>query len=144
MRDQLIPSDHDNTLVVRWVVRERGITLVGPHPHTLIDPVSANDLRQEVLATMRNWAELFFGEPAQMNNRWYQPFAELSYCRMLYTLHAGTVGSKPTAARWGKDALDNRWSGLIQRAWDERPYPSLKVRQPADAGDFKLTLEFIA
>ena len=65
---------------------------------------------------MRNWAELFFGEPAQMNNRWYQPFAVVSYCRMLYTLHAGTVGSKPTTARWAKDALDNRWSGLIQRA----------------------------
>jgi len=141
---KLIPSDHDNTLVVRWVVREFGIMLAGPDPKTLIGPVSANDLRQEVLATMRGWAEMLFAEPDQMNNRWYQPFAVLGYCRMLYTLYTGTVGSKPAVARWAKDALDGRWSGLIQRAWDERPYPSLKVRQPADAGDFKLTLEFIA
>ena len=54
--DKLIMSDHDNSLVVRWVVREYGITLAGFDPKELIDPVPADDLRQEVLAIMNEWA----------------------------------------------------------------------------------------
>jgi predicted nucleotidyltransferase len=140
----LVPSDHDNTLVVRWVTREHGVTLAGPDPKTLIDPLPPDDLRQEVLAIMRSWAEQIFVDPAQINNRFYQPFAVLSFCRMLFTQHTGTVGSKPGAARWAQEVLDARWSDLIQRAMGARAYPSLRVRQPADAQDFKRTLEFIA
>jgi predicted nucleotidyltransferase len=140
----LVPSDHDNTLVVRWVTREHGITLAGPDPKTLIDPVPPDDLCQEVLAILRNWAEQIFADPAQINNRFYQPYAVLSYCRMLYTQHTGTVSSKPAAARWAQETLNSRWRDLIQRARDERAYPSLRVRQPADAEDLKRTLEFIA
>jgi len=141
---RLVLSDHDNTLVVRWVTRERGIILAGPDPKILIDPVPPDDLCQEVLAILRNWAEQIFADPAQINNRFYQPYAVLSYCRMLYTLHTVTVGSKPAAARWAQETLEARWRDLIQRARDERAYPSLRVRQPADAEDFKRTLEFIA
>jgi hypothetical protein len=39
--------------------------------------------------------------------------------------------------------LDGRWEALIQRAWDERPSPSIKVRQPADPDDLKSTVDFI-
>lgn len=140
---ELIRSNHCNTLVVRWVVRECGITLAGPDPRKLVDPVSADDLRQEVLATMRDWARELFADPVRMNNRWYQPFAVLSYCRMLHTLHTGRIESKPAGARWATSALDGRWAGLIQRAWEERPDPSLKIRQKADPDDFANTLEFI-
>lgn len=140
---QLIRSGHDNTVVVRWTVREHGITLAGPDPHSLIDPVSARDLRHEVSIKMRAWADEVFADPEAMNNRWYQPYAVLSYCRMLHTLHTATVISKPAAARWAQAALDSRWAPLIQRAWDERPDPSLKSRQMADPDDFQLTLEFI-
>jgi len=35
----LVRSDHCNTLLVRCVVRERGIVLAGPTPTTLMDPV---------------------------------------------------------------------------------------------------------
>lgn len=141
--DQLIQSDHDNTLVVRWMVRERGITLVGPDPKELIDPVPAGDLREEVLATMHDWAKEIFAGHWQMNNRWAQPFAVLSYCRMLHTLQTGRVESKPAGAQWTKSALDRRWAGLIQRAWEVRPNPSLKVQQEADPADLELTLGFI-
>ena len=140
---ELVRSNHDDELVVRWVVRECGIILAGPAPDELIDPVSADDLRMEVLSTMRDWAQQIFANPDQMNNRWYQPFAVLSYCRMLQTLQFGRVESKPAAAHWAKNALDSRWAGLIQRAWDERPNPSMKVKQKADPDEFKSTLEFI-
>jgi predicted nucleotidyltransferase len=142
-QDHLIRSDHDNSLVVRWVVREHGITLAGPPPDELVDRVSADDLRQEVLAVMHDWAEDINAGRWQMNNRWAQPFAVLSYCRMLHTLQTGRVCSKPAGARWAMDALDKRWTGLIQRAWDERPDPGLKVRQNADPEDLKSTTEFI-
>ena len=142
----LIRSHHDNTLVVRWITRERGIILAGPDPKTLIDPVPADDLRREVLRTMRTvrgWAEETFDGRSSISNRWAQPFVVLSYCRMLHTLHTGAVGSKLAGARWAKGALDDRWAGLIDRAWNERPNPSLKVGQPADPDDLKRTFDFI-
>jgi predicted nucleotidyltransferase len=141
--DQMILSDHDNTLVVRWVVREHGIPLLGPDPKALIDPVPTDALRQEVLATMHDWAEEIFSGSYKMDNRWAQPFAVLSYCRMLHTLHTGKIKSKPAGAQWAMNTLDQRWAGLIQRAWDERPNPSLKVRQAAEPGEVENTLEFI-
>jgi predicted nucleotidyltransferase len=139
----LARSTHDNTLVVRWVVREYGIPLAGPHPHTLVDPVPADDLRREVAAKMDYWAQLIFADPKEMDNRWYQPYAVLSYCRMLHTLETARIVSKLTGARWAQSTLDPRWAGLIERAWAERPHPALKIRQKADPDDFELTLAFI-
>lgn len=139
----LVDSIHDNTLVVRWVVREQGIALVGPDPKTLLDPVPADKLRQEVLTTMEEWGAELLADPKRMNNRWYQPFAVLSYCRMLHTLQTGTVTSKPVSARWAQEALDPIWRDLIQRAWAERPNPSQKVRLPAEPDDLQRTRAFI-
>jgi len=140
---ELVRSKHDDSLVVRWIVRECGVVLAGPAPEKLIDLISADDLRVEVISTMHTWAQELFAKPEKMNNRWYQPFAVVSYCRMLQTLQTGRVGSKPDAVRWALESLDSRWRALIQRAWDERPDPSLKVRQEADPDEFKLTLDFI-
>ena len=139
----LVRSAHDNTLVVRWVVREYGITLAGPAPRSLIDPVPADALRQEVSATMRTWATDLFANRYRIDNRWAQPFAVLSYCRMLHTLRTGRIGSKPAGAQWARGALESRWAGLMQRAWEDRPHPSLKVRQPAEPTDVEQTLAFI-
>ena len=139
----LILSNHDDTQVVRWVTREHGLVLAGPAPDTLIEPVSEEELKREVRNTMREWGEEILAAPDQMNNRWYQSFAVLSYCRMLHTLEMGRVESKRAGAEWAKDALDSRWRGLIERAWNERPNPSLKVRQPADPDDLHSTGEFI-
>jgi predicted nucleotidyltransferase len=136
-------SDHDNTLVVRWTLRERGIALAGPAPQDLIAPVPPDELREEVRATMREWGAQLLADPAQMNNRWYQPFAVLSYCRMLQTLETGTIESKPAGASWAQRALDPRWAGLIQRAWEQRPDPSQQVRQKADPADLAMSVEFI-
>lgn len=140
---KLIMSDHDNSLVVRWVVREYGITLAGVDPKELIDPVSSDDLKIEVLGIMQEWAKDIFAGNWKMDNRWAQPFAVLSYCRMLHTLHTGRITSKLSGATWAKSALDDRWAGLIQRAWEERPNPDLKVQHRADPSEVDRTLEFI-
>lgn len=141
--DQLILSTHDNSLVVRWVVREYGLPLAGCNPKELIDPIPADDLRQEVLAVMQGWASDIFAGKWSLNNRWAQPFAVLSYCRMLHTLQTGRIASKLAGAQWAKTALDPRWAELIQNAWEERPNPSLKVTFPANPANLSATLGFI-
>lgn len=141
---ELVRSDHDDSLVVYWVLREKGITLIGPEPRTLISPVSVAALRREILETMRTWRQQWLAEPDKMNNRFYQPFAILSYCRMLHTLQVGAVDSKRAGAVWAKEALDGRWAQLIDQALDARPGDSAeKVHQRADAGALKRTWEFM-
>jgi hypothetical protein len=141
---ELVRSAHDDSLVVYWSLRERGITLIGPEPRGLVPPVPVDALRQEVLDTMHLWREHLLNNPNEMDNRFYQPFAVLSYCRMLHTLESGTVESKRAGAMWAKDSLHSRWHQLIQRAWDARPGdPSLKVRQKADSSDLRSTWAFM-
>ena len=141
--EQLEMSDHDNSLVVRWVAREHGIPLAGPDAKELIDPISSDALCVEVWDVMHDWGREIVAGRWQMKNRWAQPFAVLSYCRMLHTLETGRIESKLAGARWAKNALDPRWRMLIEKAWQERPNPSLKVGQPADEDDIRDTLAFI-
>jgi len=140
---ELALSDHDNTSVVRWVVREYGIPMAGPDPKTLIDPVSSNDLRQEILTKMDSWAQEVFSGADPLSSRWRQPYAVISYCRMLHTLNTGRVASKLAGVEWAKHVLDSQWSDLIQRAWDDRPDVGLKARTKADPADIASTIDFI-
>ena len=139
----LVRSTHCNTWVVRWVLHEHGIALAGPDARTLFDPVPADVLRAEVRDVMRDWAAELFADPARLDTRWYQPFAVISYCRMLQTLATGTVRSKTEGVRWALGALDPRWAPLIRQAWAERPDPSLKARLPADPDALRETRAFL-
>ncbi len=149
----LILAEHDNTSVVRWVVREQGVTLAGPDPATLVDPIPVAQLRQEILEGMNSWGRQILENPQIINNRFYQTFAVLHYCRLLHDLHTGFPGSKRAGAEWVKAKLtranlaqanlDPSWAGLIDRAWDGRPDPALSSRQPADLEDLKSTVEFV-
>jgi len=139
----LVQSEHDNTVVVRWVVREHGVALAGPSPATLVDPIPVGALRQEIVESLNRWWQQIVADPESINNRFYQTFAVLHYCRLLHDLHTGCPGSKRAGAEWAKANLDPSWAGLIDRAWDGRPNPAVSVRQPADPQDLKSTLEFI-
>ncbi len=141
---ELFPHAHDNTIVVRWVLREHGVTLAGPSPAALIDPIPVSELRKEILQVMTGWWQEIQANPESINNRFYQTFAVLSYCRMLHDLHTGFPGSKRAGAEWAKAALDPSWRGLIDRTWAGRPDPATSVRTPADPADFQSTLLFIA
>jgi hypothetical protein len=136
-------SDHCNTVVVRWTVREHGVPLVGPSPDSLVDPIPVAALRRDILDTISDWGREILEEPDRFANRFYQGFIVLTYCRMLHDLHIGDTGSKRAGAEWAKANLDPVWAGLIDRAWDCRPDPALSVRQPADPGDFRLTLALV-
>ena len=139
----LIRSDHCNTIVVRWTVREHGVALAGPDPTSLIDPIPVALLRRDILTAIDDWGQQILADPEQYNNRFYQGFITLNYCRMLHDLYSGDTGSKLAGAEWAKENLDPSWTGLIDRAWTTRPDPAVSVRQPADPDDFSSTLAFV-
>jgi predicted nucleotidyltransferase len=139
----LIKSDHCNTILVRWVVREKGVTLTGAAPNTLVDPISNELLRADIYKTIINWGQEILDNPKSFNNRFYQSFIVLSYCRMLHDLHRGSAGSKREGAEWAKSTLDPSWTDLIDGSWAGRPNPAQQVQQPADPQDFKKTLKFV-
>lgn len=139
----LISSDHCNTILVRWVVRENGVTLAGPSPKSLVDPISVEIIRLDILDTLKYWGRQILDDPAPYNNRFYQGFIVLNYCRMLHDLHRGYPGSKREGAEWAKSVLDPSWSELIDGAWDCRPDPAKKVQEPPDPESFKMTLRFV-
>jgi len=121
------------------ILRERGITILGPKPKTLINPVSPNDLRQAVMEGVPIWFAPIIANPSEINKRGYQSFFVLSICRMLYTLKYGEILSKYAAAEWGKEHLDKQWTPLIERAWEGRQNPDLKTGPE----DLTGTLDFI-
>ncbi len=139
----LIKSDHCNTVLVRWVVREKGVTLAGPSPSTLVDPISTKLLRVDIFETIINWGQEILNDPARFDNCFYQSFITLSYCRMLHDLHTGYAGSKREGAEWAKSTLDPLCVGLIDGSWAGRPNPARQVQQPADAQEFENTLKFV-
>jgi len=131
---------HDEIWAVhRSVLRKRGITLLGPDPCSLIDPVSAQELRAAMLVLLNGWAQNILDDPQIISRRGYQAYVVLSLCRALYTLQTGLVASKPAAAAWAKENLAERWTPLIEHAWEGRHLPE----QPADPDEIRETLKLI-
>ena len=131
---------HDESwLVHRAILRERGITLAGPPPQTLVDPVTSTELRQAMLAVLRRWPGPLLQEPARLGVWGLHTYVVITLCRMLYTMHYGTVTSKAIAARWAQETLDRQWKSLIEQAWAWRYQP-----QPtASAEVVETTMAFI-
>ncbi len=136
---------HDRAWAVhRYILRERGMTLKGPAPQTLIDPVSPDELRRAMLDSLHGWATQLLSDPGQtfglrLSQRGYQSYVVLTLCRILYTLQHGTVVSKPVAARWVQETAGEQWAPLIERAWVGRHYPQAE----AWSEDVNGTLDFI-
>jgi hypothetical protein len=97
-------------------------------------------LQQEVRATMREWAAEIFDGRYRLDNRGAQPFAVLSYCRMLHTLATGRIELKPAAVSWATGVLDHPWQALIVHAWSKRLDPAGTIRQAADPDEVAQTL----
>jgi hypothetical protein len=100
----------------RYVLREHGITLVGPPPSLWMDPITPDDLRRATVELVRIWWAPMADNPARLYFPGYQVYAVLTMCRMLYTLAYGDVVSNPAAARWAIATQDARWAPLIARA----------------------------
>jgi hypothetical protein len=138
---ELVWDNHCNTAVVRWSLRERGVRLYGPHPKSLVAPVSASDLVDDVRHAADEWADWLGSN--QLRRR-AQSVLVLSLCRMLHTLVIGRVTSKREAGEWALGTLDGEWSSLIRAALEDRPDPWSKVSQPADPKRVQQTLALLA
>jgi predicted nucleotidyltransferase len=107
--------------IQRWILREKGIVVIGPPLKPMIDPVSADDLRGAVRGSLREWWSPPFPSPERFRSGEYQAYAVLTMCRSLYILEHGVVASKPVAERWAMQRLGEPWDGLIEDAagWRE-------------------------
>ena len=128
----LVRSEHDNSQVVRWCLREKGVTLAGPPPRDLIDPVPPAALRAEIRQTMDLCLSLNL-EPMALVA--WQAFWVGLFCRMLHTLSTGAVWSKKASLAWAAGALDPAWCGLIERAAAVRKGDVAQSGQPADPAE---------
>jgi hypothetical protein len=137
-RLRMKPQDSDWT-IHGHMLRETGVVVTGPAPHTLIDPVTPIELRRAVLDILRGWWAPMLDDSLKLNSCGYQSYAVLTMCRMLYTLAFGTIVSKRVAARWAKETLGEQWMPLIDRAWVGRHNPELKAHME----DVNATLELI-
>ena len=138
-------SEHDNTLVTRWTVREKSPVVLGPEPTTFMPEIKPNDLRREIRDDLINW-----GSDSEIDrfvathfNRFHQAFFVLSSCRVLQDLHEGRVTSKLDGVKWAKVHLDPRWTPLIDFCWQERLDTAISVRQPADPDVFRQAMELV-
>lgn len=94
-------------IIQRHVVREKGIPLYGTDPKTLIDPVSPDAIRWAARETLLEWWAPQLDEPFRLLKRDYQAYAVLTLCRALYTLEQGEMVSKPAAAKWVINILED-------------------------------------
>ena len=142
-------STHDNQWHVRWILRERGITLAGQKPETILKSIPLNEMFSEIKTTMLQVMKLFEDEINRplsfFNSRFGQSFAVLTYCRMLHTLHTGTVQSKKAGVKWAKQFVEPKWVNIIDQAWNEREGVRflVKIHQRAELTLLHETLDFI-
>jgi hypothetical protein len=133
-------STHCNTEIVRWTLREYGVTLTGPEPKTLVDPVDPDALR----ASMRESARTFLPDLATwltFDIAWAQRYAVTTLCRILYTFDEGRVASKRASLLWAKDHTDPRWSSLVEQVLDDRQL-GWDPADPPRAGSVAQTVAF--
>jgi len=122
-------------IIQRHVIRESGVTLAGPDPATLIDPVSADEIRGAVRETLQEWWFPLLQDSSWLAERGseYRAYAILTMCRALYALEHGTILSKPAAARWAQTRLGEGWRDPIARALAAQKHGSRGTELLSDA-----------
>ena len=132
-RHPFINDDHPLGLAVldeTWVLnraqlREHGLTLYGPEPASLIDPVSSEQLKAAMRKELNTWWRPMLRRSSKLQPRRYQAFAIFTMCRALYLFEHGRIASKPEAARWAISSLDSKWRPVINRASVWRADPTV-------------------
>ncbi|HZC15173.1 MAG TPA: aminoglycoside adenylyltransferase domain-containing protein [Caulobacteraceae bacterium] len=115
----LVRSEHDNTEVVRWILREKGVVLSGPSPRGLIDPVTPEALREDARELLGK-LEPMAADGTMVEPRWVQCFMALVFARMIYAVTTGRVASKKAAVAFARGTLEPRFAELVERAFTER------------------------
>lgn len=129
-----VRREYDNCQIVRWVLREKGVRLLGPPPEALVDPISAEDLRCEMAEMLACNQTRLAGDLSWFRTAYGQASGTLVFARALETLATGEVRSKRSALAFAHARLKPRWAELVSAAFDTRSRyaadPSLD--EPAD------------
>lgn len=124
--------------LINWyVVQEKGLTLYGPAPQTLIEPISKEEFLQAVKAQAAAWREYVIHT---RSSRPYQGYAILTLCRALYAYENGEQVSKQQAALWAQQRLPG-WAPLIRDALKWRQDYRNKPVDPA--ATYPQTVKFV-
>lgn len=94
-----------------YLVRETGVTLIGPPPSTSIEPIGTGEYLAAIYRYAQEWRERI----QHATPRKAQAYAVLTLCRAARTLATGEQSSKIQAAEWAAREWP-QWSGLIQQA----------------------------
>lgn len=114
---------HTNWILERWTLRECGVTLLGPNPQSLIEPVSSTEIRQAVRARLKDWAEWAqnVDEPEWLApHRGAAAYVVETMCRALYTLAREELSSKREAVHWAIKTLPEPWRTTVERSQEWR------------------------
>lgn len=113
-------DDHCNRAYTRWILREHGIALAGPDPHTFMSVVPPATLRAEAAAALPRLLDDLATWVDIDSLAWAQRYAVVATCRILYTWSTARVASKSGALEWGLRSLDAQWQPLLGQVRDER------------------------
>ena len=105
--------------LVNWYqVRENGVTLFGPPPEQLIDPISPDEFAACVRGYVAEWGRRIqnIREPR------FQAYAVLTMCRALHLYRTGEPAAKRAAAAWACRQLPD-WSALVRDSLALREAP---------------------
>ncbi|MBS4203075.1 aminoglycoside adenylyltransferase domain-containing protein [Lederbergia citrea] len=110
---------HCNNCWARWSLREKGITLIGPDPKNIVDPIPKGIMRDEAKKLLINIiADTHSWMPPTI--AWGQRYIVTTACRMLYTIKTGEVISKARCIDWAAKNLDSRWLYLLKQVKEDR------------------------
>jgi hypothetical protein len=123
--------------LINWyITREKGKTLFGPNPKTLIEPISKREFIQCVKNHAKSWSNWITTMP---KNAFAQSYARLSMCRALYAYKLGDQVSKKQAALWAINTYP-QFSEVVHEAllWRNGPKHS-----PQNENAYLKTVQFI-
>lgn len=141
--DEMHQSNHCNTLVVRWILRENSLPLIGPELKTMMQPIAIHALRCEIFDVIVNWGQDILANPDHFKNTFYQIFIAVNFARMMNDMRRGYPSSKKAGVDYAKANLAPQWGALMDRSMARRGKASITVRQQPDEDDWQLTLDFV-
>lgn len=126
--------------LINWyMVREKGVTLRGVVPQTIIPEISKGEFIEAVREQAKGWSHYIY----EMRRRPQQAYGILTLCRALYTCTFAEQVSKKQAALWAAQALPE-WTSLIQNAlvWREE-YRNEEIDHEATFAETVRFVEFM-
>jgi Domain of unknown function (DUF4111) len=119
----------DINLVTWWILKHKGIVLLGLSPRSLTFTVSWDELVSRMHDNLNSYWRSWTRSPTrllQLFTDYGIQWSVLGVLRLWYTFCEGDIVSKTDAGRYALTHLPTRWHRLIQAAIDLRENPDLR------------------